>query len=131
MARGKSVAIELSAAERAELEANVRRSTAGQALVERSRIVLLAADGLTNVAIAAALSISKLTAGKWRNRFAANRVDGLADAPRPGAPRSIQDEKIAEIVKKTLETKPAKATHWSPRSMSKAVGHAPSTIGKI
>ena len=131
MAKGKAVAIVLSEAERAGLEGNVRRPTAGQALVERSRIILSAADGLTNVAIAKALSIDKQTAGKWRNRFSAFRLDGLADEPRSGAPRSIADEKIAEIVTRTLETKPAKATHWSTRSMAKAVGHAPSTIGKI
>ena len=131
MAKGKAVAIVLSEAERAELEGNVRRPTAGQALVERSRIVLAAADGVTNVAIARTLSIDQQTVGKWRNRFSALRLDGLADEPRSGAPRLIADEKIAEIVTRTLETKPAKATHWSTRSMAKAVGHAPSTIGKI
>ena len=131
MAKGKAVAIVLSEAECAELAGNVRRPTTGQALVERSRIVLLAAEGLTNVAIARALSIDKQTVGKWRNRFSVHRLDGLADEPRPGAPRSIADAKIAEIVTKTLETRPTKATHWSTRSMAKAVGHAPSTIGKI
>jgi len=67
----------------------------------------------------------------WRKRFARERVDGLFDEPRPGAPRTISDDEIAETIQRTLETMPVGATHWSLRSMAKAVGHAPSTIHRI
>ena len=67
----------------------------------------------------------------WRGRFAANRLDGLVDEPRPGAPRKIGDEKIAEVVTTTLETMPAAATHWSTRSMAKASGVSISTVHRI
>jgi transposase len=131
MARGKAVAIILAEAERAELEGLVRRQKTGQALARRARIVLLAADGMTNTAIADRLGVAKHTAGSWRERFARERLDGLRDEPRPGAPRKIGDEAVAETIRKTLETRPAGATHWSLRSMAAATGHAPSTIHRI
>ena len=93
--------------------------------------MLLAADGLTNTAIADRLEIDKHTVGKWRNRFAAARLDGLHDEPRPGAPRQIGDDAIAATIRMTLESRPAGATHWSLRSMAQATGYAPSTIHRI
>jgi transposase len=131
MARGKAVAIDLTATERGELEALLRRHGTAQALALRARIVLLAVGGLTNSAIATALGIDKHTVGKWRNRFAAARLDGLHDEPRPGAPRQIGDDAIAETIRMTLESRPAGATHWSLRSMARATGYAPSTIHRI
>jgi transposase len=131
MARGKAVAIVLAEAERAELEGLVRRQKTGQALARRAHIVLLAADGITNTAIADRLQVAKHTAGTWRERFARERLDGRRDEPRPGAPRTIGDEAVAETIRKTLETRPAGATHWSLRSMAAATGHAPSTIHRI
>src|SRR5919199_1222899 len=127
MARGKAVAIVLSEAGRSELEGLVRRQKTGQALARRARIVLLAADGVTNTAIAGRLGVAKHTAGSWRERFARERLDGLRDEPRPGAPRTIGDEAVAETIRKTLETRPTGATHWSLRSIAAATGHAPST----
>ena len=97
----------------------------------RAEIVLLAADGASNMAIAERLGITRVTVATWRKRFAAKRLDGLADEPRPGAPRKIGDGKIAEVVTTTLEKLPAAATHWSTRSMAKASGLAPSTIHRI
>jgi transposase len=131
MARGKAVAIELSETERDELEAVLRRHGTPQAAALRARIVLLAAEGRTNTAIADRLGIAKHTAGKWRTRFAEARLDGLHDAPRPGAPRQIGDDAIAATIRRTLETLPAGATHWSLRSMAKVAGYAPSTIHRI
>src|SRR5260370_40930885 len=75
--------------------------------------------------------VSRVTVATWRQRFAAKRLDGLADEPRPGAPRRIGDEKIAEVVTTTLETMPAAATHWSTRSMAKASGLSVSTVHRI
>jgi len=131
MARGKAVAIDLTETERGELEALLRRHGTAQASALRARIVLLAADALTNSAIAAALGIDQHTVGKWRNRFAAARLDGLHDEPRPGAPRQIGDDAIAETIRMTLESRPAGATHWSLRAMARATGYAPSTIHRI
>src|SRR4051794_6463152 len=90
-------ALDLSEAERAELEGWARRRKTAQALALRARIVLRAAAGLSNTAVAAELEVSKHTVGKWRERFARPRADGLLDEPRPGAPRRIGDERVAEL----------------------------------
>jgi transposase len=72
-----------------------------------------------------------MTVLTWRKRFAAQRFDGLDDEPRCGAPRKIGDDKIADVVTKTLETMPSHATHWSTRSMAKASGLSVSTVHRI
>jgi transposase len=132
MARGRvAVAIELSVFERRELEGLTRRRRTAQGLARRARIVLLAAEGLENKKISAELGATQDTVGKWRRRFAERRLDGLYDEPRPGAPRRIGDDEISETVRRTLEETPADATHWSLRSMARAVGHSPSTIHGI
>ena len=101
---GKSaVSIELSAKERHELEGLVRRRKTGQGLARRARIVLAAAEGLENKAIVARTGADANTVGKWRRRFAERRLDGLYDEPRPGTPRQIGDDAIAELVRRTLE----------------------------
>lgn len=119
MARGRpAIAIVLSKCERDELESLVRRRSTAQSVAVRARIVLMAADGATNTAIGERLKIgSQHTVGRWRKRFARERVDGLFDEPRPGAPRTIGDDEIAETIRRTLETMPVGATHWSLRSM--------------
>jgi transposase len=131
MAKGKAAEIVLSVEERSELESLARRRSTGQGLAQRARIVLAAADGGHNGLIAERLGVCRSTVGKWRERFAAHRLDGLYDEPRPGAPRRIGDEAIADTIRRTLETRPPGATHWSLRSMAAAAGHAPSTIHRI
>ncbi len=132
MGRGRvAVAIELSAAERRELEELTRRRSTPQGRARRARIVLLSSEGLENKEIARQLGATEDTVGKWRRRFAERRVDGLHDEPRPGTPRQIGDDEIAEVIRLTLEQTPADATHWSLRSMASAVGHAPSTVHRI
>jgi transposase len=126
-----AVAIELSTQERRDLEGLARRRRTAQGLARRARIVLLAAEGWQNKAIAAALDADPNTVGKWRRRFAERRFEGLYDEPRPGAPRQIGDEAIAETIRLTLEETPRDATHWSLRSMARATGYAPSTIHRI
>ncbi|MCK3776133.1 IS630 family transposase, partial [Ensifer sesbaniae] len=126
-----AVAIVLTGEERGELETLVRRRGTAQGLARRAQIVLMAADGVENKEIAARLGTMPNTVAKWRRRFAEQRLDGLYDEPRPGAPRQIGDEEIAETIRLTLETTPPDATHWSLRSMARAVGHAPSTIHRI
>src|SRR5271170_6004931 len=126
-----AVKIVLSERERGELEARVRRRKISQADAMRAAIVLLAADGLNNCAIADEIGTSRMTVLTWRKRFAAHRLDGLDDEPRCGAPRKIGDDKIADVVTKTLETMPSHATHWSTRSMAKASGLSVSTVHRI
>lgn len=126
-----AVAIDLSNEERRELEGLAGRRRTAQGLARRARIVLLAGEGLENQEICAKLDVDRNTVGKWRRRFAERRVDGLLDEPRPGAPRQIGDDEVAETIRLTLETTPRSATHWSLRSMAAAVGHAPSTIHRI
>ena len=107
-----AVTISLSDDERAELEALSRRRKTSQGLARRARIVLAAAEGLENKEIAVRLEASADTVGKWRRRYAAEGLDGLYDEPRPGAPRQIGDDAIAEAVRLTLEETPPDATHW-------------------
>src|ERR671916_93931 len=124
-------ALELSEAERAELEGWSRRRKTAQALALRARIVLRAAAGSSNTAIAAELGVAKHTVGKWRERFARDRLDGLRDEPRSGAPRTITDERVAGLLVRTLETTPENATHWSTRSMAAACGLSPATVQRV
>ena len=131
MAKGRAVEIVLDDAERQALRALTRKHGAPQSLAVRARIVLCAADGLTNKDIAAKLDVCAHAAGVWRKRFAIARLDGLYDEPRPGAPRQIGDDEIAATIRKTLETRPKGATHWSLRTMAEAVGHSPSTIHRM
>lgn len=131
MGKGRAVEIVLDDGERRDLTALTRKHGAPQALAARARIVLAAADGLENKAIAAKVGVCAATVGTWRNRFAQRRLDGLYDEPRPGAPRSIGDDEVASTIRKTLEMRPSGSTHWSLRTMAKEIGHAPSTVHRI
>ena len=126
-----AAAIELTDGERAQLEAWARRRTSAQGLAQRSRIVLAAAEGLKNTEIAKRLGVTRPMVTKWRNRFAEHRLDGLVDEPRPGRPRTITDDKVEEVIIKTLETTPKDATHWSTRSMAAEVGLTQSAVHRI
>jgi transposase len=123
--------VELSSDERAQLESWTRRRTSAQALALRSRIVLLAADGLKNTEIAGELGVHRNMVAKWRSRFLEHRLDGLIDEPRPGRPRTVTDEQVEQVVVKTLESSPKDATHWSTRSMAREVGLTQSAVQRI
>src|SRR5580698_1336279 len=127
----RAVGIALTEIERRELESLASRRKTAQGLAQRARIVLLAAEGAENKDISLRVDAAPNTVGKWRRRFAERRIDGLLDEPRPGAPRRIGDDEVAETIRLTLETTPRDATHWSPRSMARAVESAPSTIHRI
>src|ERR1700730_11920955 len=105
------------------MDRETRRRSTGQATALRARMILMAAEGGTNPVTAERLG-SQHTVGSWRKRFASERVDGLFDEP---VPRTIGDDEIAEAIRRTLETMPADATHWSLRSLAKTVGLALST----
>src|SRR5579884_1236115 len=125
------VPIELSDEERAALEGFARRRSSAQALALRSRVVLLAAEGLNNTEIAERLGVHRPMVRKWRGRFAQHRLDGLTDEPRPGRPRTITDAKVEEVIVKTLESTPRDATHWSTRSMAREVGLSQTAVHRI
>jgi transposase len=126
-----AVEVALSDQEREQLESWVRRATSAQALAQRSRIVLAAAEGLRNTEIAERFSLDHGTVRKWRNRFAADRLEGLLDEPRPGRPRTVSDARVEEVIVKTLESTPKDATHWSTRSMAAEVGLSQSAVARI
>lgn len=132
MAIGRPVStIVLSEEERSKLEELSRRRKTSQAMALRARIVLSCAEGLSNGEAAKKLKICLPTVGKWRRRFAEDRLAGLADAPRPGQPRKITDAKVEQVVTRTLETMPQSATHWSTRSMAKACGLKQNAVLRI
>ncbi len=119
----------LSDEERAQLEAFARSRSLPAALSMRARIVLGSADGEANNAIAERLRLHKATVGKWRASFIERRIAGLYDDVRPGPPRSIDDERVAQLIETTLHTKPADgATHWSVRSVAAETGISKSSV---
>ncbi len=121
----------LSDDERQTLTRWANRPKSTQRLALRARIVLACADEPSNKVVAQRLGVCAATVGTWRNRFVARRLEGLADEPRPGAPRKVTDEVVERVVTRTLETKPAHATHWSTRGMATASGLSQSTVGRI
>lgn len=132
MGRGRPLPeLILTAAENNRLVEWTRRHKTSQALALRARIVLACAQGSTNRDVARQLRVTQQTVGKWRHRFVAQRLDGLLDEPRPGAPRTIQDATVEAVIAKTLHDKPAGATHWSTRSMAAATGLSQTAVVRI
>ena len=124
-------ALVLTGEERETLERWARRPTTAQALAQRARMVLRCAVGKTNAAVAREVGVTRQTVGRWRDRFVRKRVDGLLDAPRPGAPRQIGDADVERVVRLTLETKPREATHWSTRAMAMRCGLSQTAVSRI
>ena len=101
-------------------------------LIQRARIIRLAAKGMFSQVIARTVGVSRPTVQLWRQRFLALRVAGLEkDAPRPGRLPKIPQGKIEAIINATLHTTPPQATHWSTRSMAKAQGVSEATIRRL
>jgi transposase len=108
-----------------------RRPKTAQRVAMRSKIVIRAAEGLSNQQIAQQLGISGATVGKWRERYRVNGMEGLSDEPRPGAPRRIGDAEVEAAVTTTLESLPEAATHWSTRSLAEKVGLSQTAVVRI
>lgn len=117
--------------QREQLESMASSRSLPHGLVNRVRIVLMAADGMATKVIADKIGCSRVTVSKWRRRFAADGLQGLHDELRPGRPRSISDEQISELIHKTLKTVPEDATHWSCRSMADDTGVSKSSVNRI
>jgi len=126
-----AAAIELSEQEERELRVVLRTPSASQQRALRARIVLRAAEGATNTQIAAETGVSLPTVGLWRRKFSERRSAGLADAPRSGRPRQIDDDEVQRVLAKTLERPPDGSTHWSVRRLAAATGISPTSVHRI
>ena len=123
--------LSLSDEERVQLESFASSRSLPHGLVRRAKIVVLSADGMSNTAIAAKLALTGNTVSKWRSRYLAEGIQGLYGELRPGRPRSVSDEKVAALVRKTLKTRPKDGTHWSVRTMAGSCGLSKSTVHRI
>jgi len=124
--------VALSPEERATLQSWANARSRPQRLVQRAQIILMAAEGIENQAIAVHLRISRPTVQLWRQRFLALRTAGLEkDAPRPGRTPQITGSRVAAIVEATLHNKPPNAMHWTTRTMAKTQGVSEATVRRI
>ena len=126
-----SPGLQLRAREREKLTLLAARPTASQRTAQRARIILASADGQTATQVAESLSVSPSSVYKWRLRFAEDHLASLTDAPRSGAPRTIADKQVEDVITRTLETTPENATHWSTRSMAETTGLTQNAIWRI
>jgi len=123
--------IVLTEDERDQLESYVRSRSMPSGLSSRFRIILFAANGLSNMEISEKVGLSRATVGKWRKRYVENGLEGLHDELRPGRPRSVSDEKVAELIHRTLKTQPEGSTHWSTRTMAGEIGVSHMTVYRV
>src|SRR5262245_65544539 len=121
----------LTDAERTTLIALTKRARTRPHLARRARVVLLCSDGLASTVVAQKLHMRGQTVSKWRGRFVRQRLEALYDEPRPGAPRTITDDAVEQVVTRTLESTPRGQTHWSVREMARATGLSRMTISRI
>ena len=125
------VPLVLTTPEQQALDSLAHRARTAPQVAHRARVVLACARGLDNQTVAKKLRVSPQMVGRWRARFVTRRVDGLLDAPRPGAPRTITDDTVEAVIVRTLETTPDGATHWSTRTLAKATGLSHGMIARI
>src|SRR5712691_4506491 len=131
MVARRAAEVVLTDEQRAELERIVRAQTSEQRLVKRARVALLAEKGLTNEQIAALVGLSAHKIGKWRRRFAAEGIDGLADRPRPGGPRRYGHDERLRVFQTACSPPPEGETQWTVRSIAAAVGIGKSQVHAI
>jgi putative transposase len=129
--RPKKMNIVLTKEEREQLQSLASSRSLPHGLVIRARIIILTADGLSNKEIARKIDYSPNSVSRWRRRYLDQRITGLHDELRPGRPRSIADERIAELIQRTLQTKPQDGTHWSIRSMAKDIAISRPTVHRV
>ena len=132
MSRGRPVVpLALSEATHNELETLSRSRSLPHALVRRAQIILLSAEGKSHEDIGRKVGLSRAMVGIWRKRFLNQGLMGLYDEQRPGGPRSISDEQVSLLIRKTLKTKPVGGTHWSCRSIAAETGLSKSTVQRV
>ncbi len=125
------VALILTPEELTRLESLAHRSRSAPHVARRARIILACGEGLDSKVVARRLHVTPATVCKWRGRFVCDRLDGLYDEPRPGAPRTITDDQVEQVIIRTLETTPRGATHWSTRDMAKALDLSRMAVNRI
>ena len=128
MGRPRDREIVLSETERASLMECVRSRSAPHGLVRRARIVLGSASGQSNTEIARELRISVPSVCLWRSRFLAQGLVGLYGEQRPGRPRSHDDEAVAALLNRVLQSRPESGTHWTVRGAAAASGISKSSV---
>src|SRR5437870_10009921 len=121
----------LTEEEQDRLQSLAHRARSQPLLARRARVVPACGDGLANQSVARKVRVSLGMVGKWRARFLRARLEGLYDEPRPGAPRTVSDDQVEQIVIQTLESTPRGETHWSTRGLAKATGLSRMTISRI
>ena len=121
----------LSDQEHEQLTSIVRSRSLPHGLVTRAQIVLMAAEGVTSNEIANKVALSAQSVCKWRQRYLQQGISGLHDELRPGRPRSVSDEQVATLIRKTLNTKPKDGTHWTIRSMAKETELSRPTVHRV
>src|SRR6202521_3238394 len=132
MAMGRpKAALVLRPEQREQLEGMASSRSLPAGLVSRARIILRSASGKANLQVARQLGLTNATVGKWRQRFLEQDVAGLHDELRPGRPRPISDDRVAQLVRKTLESKPKDGTHWSIRQIAQQTRLSKSTVHRI
>lgn len=124
-------ALALTQEDQDKLELVARRPKTDQRTAQRARIVLACARGLSNQKVAAQLGVTAQTVGTWRERFRTGGLAALGDLPRSGQPRKLTDARVEAVITRTLETRPANATHWSTRTMAAASGLNQNAIVRI
>jgi len=121
----------LASEERKTLETLASSRTAPYRQVQRARLILLAARGVTNTQIAQEVDLSRSMVARWRERFVHHRLEGLTDQPRPGRPRVYAETDRLRVVETACNQRPPDATQWSVRSLAKATGVGRDTVHKI
>jgi len=129
--RPQKLVLCVSEEQRVQLQQLAKRGRTKGPVAFRARIVLGCSDGSSNSDVARRLRTTDSTVAFWRTRFVERGLEALEDEPRPGAPRKHGDEKIEAVIKKTLQTIPKGATHWSTRNMAANMGLSQSTVGRI
>jgi len=121
----------LSEEDQNQLKAIANSRSYPHGLVVRARVVLLAADGASNTAIAQKLDLSQQSVCLWRKRYLEQGIRGLHDELKPGRPRTISDERVATLIRKTLRTKPKDGTHWTVRDLARETRLSHMTVHRI
>ena len=124
--------IELTDELRETLERAARARTSSVRFAARAKMILKAADGMTDLAIATEMGVARHTVARWDGRFLSLGVEGIQkDGPRPGRKPKISAQKVQKVVRMTTQEKPSDATHWSTRAMARASGLSEASVRRI
>jgi putative transposase len=121
--------LQLSEEEICQLQNIANLRSMPHSIVQRAQIVLVCGAGQSNTAIAKRMGLTGMTVGKWRKRYREFGIDDLYDELRPGRPHTCEDDKVAEVINRALQTKPSDgSTNWSARSLAAETGISKSTV---